>query len=231
MLGRRDAARSFVLEVRPVVTRCAAANRLRYDKLRSGCWTHPGRCAHGRPFASKNSTQVARLTYNPPNVEALELLPCRTQHLEATLFCEAALRTPHKAGAVSALSSSGAFRGRQRVRSILTSMSGCQRSTTSRSRSAGHCLRARMSPMVRTVFGISSTAAAGSTETGTFRSIPSRQACTASMSSGVKSITRHSVLCCPRCWVPQRPCPIPSRPWHGAHTEATATRQMSLEQA
>ena len=41
MLGRRDAARSFVLEVRPVVTRCAAANRLRYDKLRSGAGHTP----------------------------------------------------------------------------------------------------------------------------------------------------------------------------------------------
>jgi hypothetical protein len=83
MLGRRDAARSFVLEVRPVVTRCAAANRLRYDKLRSGCWTHPGRCAHGRPFVSKNSTQVARLTYNPPNVESFRIVAVQNAALRS----------------------------------------------------------------------------------------------------------------------------------------------------
>jgi hypothetical protein len=46
----------------------------------------------------------------------------------------------------------------------------------------------KMSATVRTVFGMSSLAAAGSTATGTLRSIPSRQARTASMSSGVKSI-------------------------------------------
>ena len=45
-----------------------------------------------------------------------------------------------------------------------------------------------MSATVRTVFGISNLAAARSTATGTLRSIPSRQLCTASMSSGVKSI-------------------------------------------
>ena len=52
----------------------------------------------------------------------------------------------------------------------------------------GHSGRLRMSATVRTVFGISNLAAVGSTVTGTLRSIPSRQARTASMSSGVKSI-------------------------------------------
>jgi hypothetical protein len=45
-----------------------------------------------------------------------------------------------------------------------------------------------MSATVRTVFGISSLAAAGSIATGTLGSIPSRQARTASISSGVKSM-------------------------------------------
>jgi hypothetical protein len=42
MLGRRDAARIFGLEIQPVITRRAAANWLSYDKLRSptlGTWT------------------------------------------------------------------------------------------------------------------------------------------------------------------------------------------------
>jgi hypothetical protein len=46
----------------------------------------------------------------------------------------------------------------------------------------------KMLATVRAVFGMSSLAAAGSTATGTLRSIPSRQARSASMSSGVKSI-------------------------------------------
>ena len=45
-----------------------------------------------------------------------------------------------------------------------------------------------MSATVRTVLGISNLAAAGSTATGTLRSIPSRRLFSASMSSGVKSI-------------------------------------------
>jgi hypothetical protein len=71
---------------------------------------------------------------------------------------------------------SGRWEGVQRNRSILTSAAGCQRSTMSRSCSDGHAGRLRMSATVRTVFGMSSFAAAGSTVTGTFPWIPSRQA-------------------------------------------------------
>ena len=62
-----------------------------------------------------------------------------------------------------------------------------------------------MSATVRTVFGMSSLAAAGSTVTGTLQSIPSRQARTASMSSGVKSMasTAKSRQCCNRVMLPQ----------------------------
>jgi MFS family permease len=47
--------------------------------------------------------------------------------------------------------------------------------------------RPRWEATARTVFGISNLAAARSTATGTLRTIPSRQLCTASMSSGVNS--------------------------------------------
>jgi hypothetical protein len=49
--------------------------------------------------------------------------------------------------------------GRQRIRSILNSAAGRQRSTTSRNCSDGHAGRSRMSAPVRTVFRMSSSAA------------------------------------------------------------------------
>ena len=53
---------------------------------------------------------------------------------------------------------------------------------------SGSRRQVEMSAPVRTVFGVRSLAAAGSTVTGTLRSIRSSQLCTVSMSSGVKSI-------------------------------------------
>ena len=42
--------------------------------------------AHGRPFASKNSTQVARLTYNPPKFESFRIIAVLDQRSDTMLL-------------------------------------------------------------------------------------------------------------------------------------------------